>query len=190
MIGWHHHCHERVRYYHGGPHGRHHGHMPPWMAHEFFGGAKAERGEVRYLILDALKDGEGHGYQIIQTLKERSGGRYQPSPGAIYPTLQMLEEEGLLTSRRDGNRTLYSLTDAGRAELEEHLDEVEDAYDRLHGPWMGGGVDYSSFGGLFKRLARTIKSAYRRGKINQKNMDEVYSILDEAITRVEGILGK
>lgn len=55
---------------------------------------RAERGEIRYLVLDAIKERPRHGYEIIQHIEERAGGTYRPSPGVIYPTLQMLEELG------------------------------------------------------------------------------------------------
>src|SRR5262245_1399993 len=69
--------------------------FPPWFF-DMFGERppRAERGEVRLLILDALSDKGRHGYDVIQTIGERSGGTYRPSPGTIYPTLQMLEEMG------------------------------------------------------------------------------------------------
>src|ERR1044071_5710680 len=82
-----------------------------WMAHAFgrrFGhhggncgaGAmsapppRAERGEIRFLVLDAIKERARHGYEVIQHIEERAGGSYRPSPGVIYPTLQLLEELG------------------------------------------------------------------------------------------------
>src|SRR5688572_13142118 len=55
---------------------------------------RAERGEIRYLVLDAIKERPRHGYEVIQHIEQRTGGSYRPSPGVIYPTLQMLEELG------------------------------------------------------------------------------------------------
>lgn len=69
-------------------------------------------------VLSLLAEQPMHGYQMITELAERSGGAWRPSPGSIYPTLQQLEDEGLVTvAERDGRRT-FSLTDAGRAEVE------------------------------------------------------------------------
>ncbi|GAB2624214.1 hypothetical protein GCM10027168_65160 [Streptomyces capparidis] len=59
-----------------------------------------------------------HGYEMIQEIGERSGGAWQPSPGSVYPTLQLLEDEGLIGSEESGGRRMYSLTDAGRAEAD------------------------------------------------------------------------
>lgn len=83
-------------------------------------GRSVRRGNVRFAILAALQDRPMHGYQVIQELERRTDGRWRPSAGSIYPTLQLLEDEGLLTSEElDGRRT-YSLTDAGRKEAAEH----------------------------------------------------------------------
>src|SRR4051794_20934907 len=72
------------------------GHFPPHFARwaEFFNEPtpRAERGEVRYLVLDALAAAPRHGYEIMQFIEQRSGGSYRPSPGVVYPTLQLLEE--------------------------------------------------------------------------------------------------
>jgi DNA-binding PadR family transcriptional regulator len=61
-----------------------------------------------------------HGYQVIQDLESRTQGRWRPSAGSVYPTLQLLEDEGLLTSAEVDGRRTYSLTDAGRTAAEEH----------------------------------------------------------------------
>jgi DNA-binding PadR family transcriptional regulator len=76
------------------------------------------RGNIRRALLRALEDGPTHGYEIIRRLEERSGGLWRPSAGSVYPTLQLLEEQGLLTSHDDGGKRVYELTDEGRAEAE------------------------------------------------------------------------
>jgi DNA-binding PadR family transcriptional regulator len=79
------------------------------------------RGDVRSALLIALRDGPGHGYELIQALERKTEGRWRPSPGSVYPTLQLLEDEGLVTaSDRDGKRT-YEITDAGRTEADERV---------------------------------------------------------------------
>jgi DNA-binding PadR family transcriptional regulator len=76
------------------------------------------RGDMRIALLRALQSGPAHGYEIIQRLEEGSGGLWRPSPGSVYPTLQMLEEQGMLTSQEDGGKRVYELTEAGSAEAE------------------------------------------------------------------------
>ena len=82
----------------------------------FFGGKpKVSRGDVRAAILHLLAEEPMHGYQIMQELSERTDGVWQPSPGSIYPTLQQLEDEGLVrVEERDGKK-VYTLTDQGRS---------------------------------------------------------------------------
>jgi DNA-binding PadR family transcriptional regulator len=76
------------------------------------------RGDIRIALLRALQAGPAHGYEVIRRLEEGSGGFWRPSAGSVYPTLQMLEEEGLLSSHEDNGKRVYELTDTGRAEAE------------------------------------------------------------------------
>jgi DNA-binding PadR family transcriptional regulator len=87
-------------------------------------GPKARRGDVRAAILAVLAEQSMNGYQIIQQIAERSGGVWKPSPGSIYPTLQQLEDEGLVRAETEGGRRTYVLTEEGQAYVAEHADEV------------------------------------------------------------------
>ena len=78
------------------------------------GGGRVPRGDVRTAVLLLLNDEPMHGYQLMQAIADRTGGRWQPSPGAIYPTISQLEDEGLLTLTASAGRKLATLTDAGR----------------------------------------------------------------------------
>jgi DNA-binding PadR family transcriptional regulator len=77
-------------------------------------GQKAGRGDVRAAILALLREGPRNGYQIMSEVEERTGGAWRPSPGAVYPALSQLADEGLIESEESGGRRAYSLTDAGR----------------------------------------------------------------------------
>jgi DNA-binding PadR family transcriptional regulator len=87
-------------------------------------GPKVRRGDVRAAILDVLAVEPMNGYQIIQQIAERSGGAWKPSPGSVYPTVQQLEDEGLVEGRDSEGRRVLQLTEAGRAYVEEHPDEL------------------------------------------------------------------
>jgi DNA-binding PadR family transcriptional regulator len=79
------------------------------------------RGDVRLALLIALLDGPGHGYELMQALESKTAGRWRPSPGSVYPSLQMLADEDLVTStERDGKR-IFEITDAGRAHADERV---------------------------------------------------------------------
>lgn len=79
------------------------------------GRGRARRGSIRLLVLSALTERPMHGYEIIGVLEERSGGRWRPSAGSVYPTLQSFEDEGLVTSEEVEGKRVYALTEAGRA---------------------------------------------------------------------------
>ncbi|WP_411721715.1 PadR family transcriptional regulator [Mycetocola sp.] len=85
-------------------------------------------GSLRLYLLSLLAEGPKHGYELIQSLSDRFGGTYSPSAGTIYPRLAKLEEEGLVSKESDGRKTVYSITEAGRRELDGRqgdLDAIE-----------------------------------------------------------------
>jgi DNA-binding PadR family transcriptional regulator len=131
-----------ARKHHGRRHGRSHfgpgfGFWggPGGFPGPFFGrGPKVGRGDVRAAILVLLSEQPMHGYQVIQELTERSGGVWRPSPGSIYPTLQLLEDEGLVASEESDGRRVFKLTDAGKAEVAKRGEDAP-------APWaMSGGA--------------------------------------------------
>jgi len=87
------------------------------------------RGDVRAAVLLLLNEEPLHGYQLIQQIGERSNGAWTPSPGSVYPVLSQLEDEGLITIERVDGRKTASLTDTGRAHVEEHLEEFGSPWD-------------------------------------------------------------
>ncbi len=143
------------------------------------GGRRMPRGAIRTAILVALRDEPAHGYEVMRRLDEMSGGLWRPSPGSVYPHLQMLEDEGLVRSSDvDGSRT-YTLTETGRAETEN-----------VTLPWQSGPIDdgvrtlRESMGQLMsaaKQLAGAGQtSQVERGTaVIQKARKELYQILAE-----------
>lgn len=82
-------------------------------------------GDLRLYLLNLLDEGPRHGYDIMQALSDRTGGTYTPSAGTIYPRLAKLEEEGLVTKTVDGRKTVYSITEAGHAEVQARAGDLE-----------------------------------------------------------------
>src|SRR4051794_27621828 len=80
---------------------------------------RARWGDMSPIVLGLLKDRPMHGYEIIRQLEEKSHGFWRPSPGSIYPTLQMLEDQGLVTSREEDGKKVYALTPEGEQKAEE-----------------------------------------------------------------------
>jgi DNA-binding PadR family transcriptional regulator len=89
-----------------------------------------EFGELRLALLSLLAEGPKHGYQLMKAMEERSGGMYRGSAGSIYPTLQQLEDEGLIEGDRQEGRRVYRLTEAGRKELAKDPDAVRRIWER------------------------------------------------------------
>lgn len=91
-----------------------------------------EQGDLRFVVLKLLAEKPAHGYEIIKAVENRFGGTYAPSPGIVYPTLTLLEEEGLIAIVETiGARKLYGLTEAGRHELERSRRDVERVFERM-----------------------------------------------------------
>ncbi|HYP73967.1 MAG TPA: PadR family transcriptional regulator, partial [Microbacterium sp.] len=82
-------------------------------------------GDLRLYLLNLLDESPRHGYDLMQALSDRTGGTYTPSAGTIYPRLAKLEEEGLVTKTVDGRKTVYAITDAGRAEVAARAGDLE-----------------------------------------------------------------
>ena len=97
------------------------------------GRGRAQRGDVRAAALILLNEAPMHGYQLMQAMAERTNGVWRPSPGAIYPTIAQLEDEGLVTTLAEGGRKLVTLTDAGRAYLTDNADTLADPFAALIG---------------------------------------------------------
>ena len=90
---------------------------------------KASRGDVRAAILALLQEGPRNGYQIMSEIAQRSGGAWRPSPGAVYPALAQLADEGLITDEKSEGRRTYSLTDAGREYVQQNPDMARGAWE-------------------------------------------------------------
>lgn len=156
-------------------------------------------GELR-LVLLALIDAEPrHGYELIRAIEDMTGGGYAPSPGAVYPTLQMLEEEGLIKPAKakakagdeDGEgagKKPFQSTSAGKDELADHEDEIEALMERLgeHGERAEKVREKSP--DLFRamgNLASVLKNRARAGKLDQQTIDQIVDIIDEVAKRIE-----
>lgn len=116
------------------------------------GGPRA-RGDVRAAVLLLLDEQPRHGYDLIQEITERSSGAWTPSPGSVYPTLQALEDEGLVTLERVDGRRTASLTPEGRAHVDEHR-------ARLGNPWTPTGAQDSAV--AFREEFLTVRDAVRQ----------------------------
>ncbi|MGP3954083.1 PadR family transcriptional regulator [Streptomyces sp. 7N604] len=147
---------------------------PPWGGRGRGGmRGRARRGDVRASILTLLKDRPMHGYEMIQEIAERSGGAWKPSPGSVYPTLQLLEDEGLISSTSDGGKKLFELTETGRAEADAGPEA----------PWeeAGRGVDWEAMNEIRKAgagLVDAFRQVWATGTPEQR--DKALAVVNKA----------
>ncbi|WP_285113727.1 PadR family transcriptional regulator [Leifsonia sp. fls2-241-R2A-40a] len=153
-------------------------------------GGRMGRGDVRAAVLSLLAEQPMHGYQIIREIEERSGGSWKPSAGSVYPTLQLLADEGLLTTEESNGRKTYALTEAGRAV----------AASEASTPWQTSGKDSGTGSGatgdrrgpnLPKAgvdLAQAAAQVHRTGTPEQ--VQEAAAVLDEARRKLYSILAQ
>ncbi|PYP33456.1 MAG: hypothetical protein DMD47_01335 [Gemmatimonadetes bacterium] len=116
---------------------------------------------MKYVILKLLRDKPRHGYEVMKELAEELRGCYSPSPGTVYPTLQWLEDEGLVVGKDIEGKKVYEITDTGRQFLDEHKDVVEDIFERVR-----EAVDRAVGGTMAdinRGVGRLVKAAYRMG---------------------------
>ncbi|TDD85150.1 PadR family transcriptional regulator [Actinomadura rubrisoli] len=160
---------------------------PPWARGGRGGpwgrGPKARKGNVRAAVLVLLAEEPRNGYQIIQEINERSDGAWKPSPGAVYPALQQLADEGLIVGEEGGGRRTFHLTDEGRAHVEEHADTLAEPWAEMT-PEFGEGVPE-----LFKQAAQTgaaVMQIVHSGSPEQ--IEQAKDILSEARRNLYRIL--
>jgi DNA-binding PadR family transcriptional regulator len=147
-------------------------------------------GEVRLALLSLLERGPKHGYELMKDLEARSGGVYRASAGAIYPVLQQLEDEGMVTSEQSGGKRTYQLTDAGKQELAREADAVKRIWQRAEqwegwGPWIG-----PEAAEVARPAAAVLKAALRaatRGSNDSNRIAKIREILENALRDLEAV---
>ncbi|MWB97417.1 PadR family transcriptional regulator [Agromyces seonyuensis] len=146
-------------------------------------GPRMGRGDVRTAILALLAVEPMHGYQLIHAIEERTGGLWKPSPGSVYPTLQLLADEGLVTAEEANGKKVYSLTDSGREAADAAADSA---------PWASPAMaDARRSGELPKagmKLAQAVAQVARGGTPEQA--EQAVAVLDEARRKLYSILAQ
>lgn len=142
------------------------------------------RGDVRAAVLAILAERPMHGYQIIQEIESRSNGAWKPSPGSVYPTLQMLADEGLIRAEESGGKKTYSLTEAGRAEAEASTEKSA--------PWESFGArDTGRASALPKAGMKLAQAAAQVGRTGTpEQVAQAVEVLDDARRRLYSILAQ
>ena len=143
---------------------------------------RTPRGDIKYILLTLLAEQPQHGYQLIKELETRQAGFYRPSPGSVYPTLQLLEEGGYLTSEQSEAKRVYTITDSGRQLLTEREHPV-DLMDRGDRPQQLIGLKnaLTELSGAVMQVARSgnLDRVSRVSEILNRVKREIYHILAE-----------
>jgi DNA-binding PadR family transcriptional regulator len=127
-------------------------------------------GRLRLYLLKLLEESPRHGYDVIRLLEDRFMGLYAPSPGTIYPRLQRLEAEGLVTQNQEGGRKVYRITDAGREELASRREELDELEAEISGSVHGLAREIrDEVRGSVRDLKQELKQAAREMRREQRH---------------------
>ncbi len=142
------------------------------------------RGAVRPFLLIALLDGPAHGYEIIRRLEELSRGIWRPSPGSVYPTLQMLEDAGVLIGHNEGGKRVYALTEDGRIEADRAIAVgAAERWDATANPEDVQRADFRAAVGDLHVAARQVREV-----ADQDQLERAVTIVREARQKLYQLL--
>jgi len=148
-----------------------------------------ESGDMKYVILKLLREKPMHGYEVMKALEEQTQGCYKPSPGTVYPTLQWLEDEGLVRSEDVEGKKVYAITDEGRAFLEEHKSTVDDIFERVEETIDSFFSD--PMPEVTRLVGKLVSQSYRaawRLREDKEKRSRVVEVLDRAVKELETLL--
>ncbi|HEY55479.1 MAG TPA: PadR family transcriptional regulator [Dehalococcoidia bacterium] len=148
-----------------------------------------QKGDLKYVILDLIKDKPRHGYEIIRELEELSHGFYTPSPGAVYPTLQMLEEMGYTSAAERDGKKIYTITEAGLKFLDERKDSADEVRSQMKRKWSFKNIGkmallMKEYHALENLLSRALRS------LDADKMQRIREVLINAYKEIEAILAE
>lgn len=147
------------------------------------------RGDMKFLLLELLLERPKHGYEMIKELESRFAGWYAPSPGTIYPTLQMMEDRGYVRSVQDEGKRVYAITDDGRSYLQEHRPPAP-AGGRRFGKDFGASPEMRAFAREAFDFGRAMMQAARSSGDDPARMARLRAVLDHARREIYAIQGE
>jgi DNA-binding PadR family transcriptional regulator len=148
-----------------------------------------EKGDLKYVILDLLEGEPSHGYEVIRKLEERSRGFYSPSPGSVYPTLQLLEDMGYVSATQQDGKKVYAITDEGRKFLAENQRSIKDIWGRFGGGWDPEvASEIHEIRHHVMDLGKLFGQKMREGRVDKDKLARIRSIISTASREIEDIL--
>ncbi len=162
----------------------------PWRGGAGFGpGRVFGKGDLKYVILDLLQDRPAHGYELIRALEERFRGFYSPSPGSVYPTLQLLEGMGYVSATQRDGKKVYSITDEGREFLKQNRRSIEDIWGRADEGWDPElAAEMREIWREVGGLGRLFGGELRAGRVDPEKLRRVREVISRTAREVEDIL--
>ena len=149
-------------------------------------GRLLEHGDLRYVVLALLAEQPRHGYELIKELEERTGGAYRPSAGVIYPTLAMLEDEGLVSQAGgEVGRKLYAPTEEGKKVLEEARSHVDAIFARMAEVAESSESSRPRIARAMTNLGMALQHRLSRRPITAEEIDRIVNILDDTAAAIE-----
>jgi DNA-binding PadR family transcriptional regulator len=183
----------RGGHHHGGEHhhGRHRGFGGPRDHDRGFGGGRErhfDNGELRFVILQLIADKASYGYEIIKAIEERLSGGYAPSPGVVYPTLTMLEEEGYAVSSTESNKKRYAATEGGLEYLKENKVLIKAIFGRMEqaAKVFGRGRSPQIMRAIMN-LRYALKIRTERGNLSPEQTSKIAEAIDAAARLIDEV---
>lgn len=144
-----------------------------------------EHGDLRVVVLALLEEQPRHGYELIKELEERTGGAYRPSPGVVYPTLAMLEDEGLIRqTEAEGGRKRFEITADGKAELDRSRPAVDQVFSRMDEASRHAGPGRHRVGRAMMNLGMALKNRMGR-PVSPEELDRIIAMIDDTAAAIE-----
>ena len=174
---------------HGGPdsmdEGEHRGRGMRWGGGRGFG-RPFDHGELRFVILALIAEKPRHGYEIIKAIEEQFGGSYSPSPGVVYPTLTLLEEQGNATVEEIGGKKSYTITEQGKEFLAANQASAQAAMGRMRGNGFPDGMGKPpQLIRAVENLKMALRLRHRSGPMSEEQIQKIVAALDAATVAIE-----
>ena len=147
-----------------------------------------EHGDLRFVILALVAEKPRHGYEVMRDLEARTGGAYRPSPGVIYPTFSLLEDEGFVRQIGEaGGRKAYEITDEGKAAYEANRAGVDAIFARLDQAGAQSADARPKLRRAMLNLGVALKLRLQQGEVSEAQVDAIAALLDETAGKIERI---
>lgn len=161
-------------------------HFPPFdRAPRLF-----EKGDLKYVILDLLKEKPSYGYEIIRAMEDSFHGFYSPSAGSIYPTLQMLDDMGYASSSEHDGKKIYTISEEGKQFLKVHQEDINRIQAQMK-EWRSPHHNHDSFIATMKEIHNLGRTIGRNAQhLDSNKLEQIKKVLSDALSEIDGIIGK